>query len=224
MRLGQACSEQTKQKIGDGNRGKIRSQEYRDAVSLRNTGKIQALATVQKRSSSIRNSAKINNRPKQQAAARGEKFYTTGVPCRNGHVGPRYTNGGECYECALAIQRDPKRRAYTLWWGAQDRAKKLELSCNVTREYIESIWPKDDCCPILHQPFVYPDGKPKRRGALPLTPSIDRIKPELGYVEGNVAVISHCANTLKGNCTDPAVFRRIAAWLEEQCANATVMV
>jgi NUMOD3 motif len=209
-------SEETKRKIGEANRGKVRTLEYRQAVSDSLRGRIQSEATVQKRSQSIRNSSKIKDRPKQQAAERGEKFHTTGIPCRNGHTGPRYTNGGECYECALAIQRDPKRRAYTLWWGAQDRAKKLGLPCNVTREYIESIWPKDDRCPILQQAFVYPDGKPKRRGPLPLTPSIDRIRPELGYVEGNVAVISHYVNTLKGNCSDPAVFKRLASWLEEQ--------
>jgi hypothetical protein len=44
--------------------------------------------------------------------------------------------------------------------------------------------------------------------------SLDRIDPVLGYVQGNIAVISHLANTLKNNCTDPQVFRRIAEYLE----------
>lgn len=39
------------------------------------------------------------------------------------------------------------------------------------------------------------------RGPAPNSPSIDRIKPELGYVKGNVRVISHRANTLRSNST-----------------------
>ena len=50
----------------------------------------------------------------------------------------------------------------------------------------------------------------------PAMPSIDRIIPSLGYVPGNVAVISLAANRIKSDCTDPAVFRRVADWLEEQ--------
>lgn len=38
--------------------------------------------------------------------------------------------------------------------------------------------------------------------------------PALGYVPGNIAVISHLANTIKSNCTDPEVFRRVARYLE----------
>jgi hypothetical protein len=45
--------------------------------------------------------------------------------------------------------------------------------------------------------------------------SLDRIKPELGYVLGNIAIISHLANTIKQNCTDPEVFRRLADYVEQ---------
>jgi hypothetical protein len=31
------------------------------------------------------------------------------------------------------------------------------------------------------------------------SPSLDRIIPELGYVKGNIMVISHKANTIKSN-------------------------
>jgi hypothetical protein len=31
---------------------------------------------------------------------------------------------------------------------------------------------------------------------------------------GNIKVISHFANTLKNDCTDPEIFRRLAAYLE----------
>jgi hypothetical protein len=41
-------------------------------------------------------------------------------------------------------------------------------------------------------------------------PSVDRIKPDRGYVRGNVRIISVQANTAKQNITDPDVFQRLA--------------
>jgi 5-methylcytosine-specific restriction endonuclease McrA len=36
---------------------------------------------------------------KSEAKAKGEKFYFTGVPCKNGHIAPRFTSNGGCSEC-----------------------------------------------------------------------------------------------------------------------------
>lgn len=47
------------------------------------------------------------------------------------------------------------------------------------------------------------------------SPTLDKLNPTLGYVKGNVAIISHLANSMKQNVTDPAAFRRLADWLEE---------
>jgi len=52
-------------------------------------------------------------------------------------------------------------------------------------------------------------------GARPDSPSVDRIRPELGYVPGNVAVISVKANFIKGNAT-AAEIRLVAEWLDKQ--------
>jgi hypothetical protein len=57
-------------------------------------------------------------------------------------------------------------------------------------------WP--DVCPILGIPIKRTPG-----AAGDGSPSLDRINPALGYVVGNVRVISHRANTLKSNCTSP---------------------
>ena len=48
----------------------------------------------------------------------------------------------------------------------------------------------------------------------PDNPSLDRVVPELGYVRGNVRVISYWANRLKCDCSDAAVFRRLADYTE----------
>jgi uncharacterized protein YejL (UPF0352 family) len=43
------------------------------------------------------------------------------------------------------------------------------------------------------------------------SPQLDRLVPELGYVVGNVAVISRLANTIKSNAT-PQQIRAVADW------------
>jgi hypothetical protein len=43
--------------------------------------------------------------------------------------------------------------------------------------------------------------KPGLATASPLSPALDRIVPHLGYVPGNVVVVSHRANFIKNNAT-----------------------
>lgn len=46
-------------------------------------------------------------------------------------------------------------------------------------------------------------------------PSVDRLRPELGYVKGNVRVISNRANTLKNNATLDEL-RAVVAYMERE--------
>lgn len=55
-----------------------------------------------------------------------------------------------------------------------------------------------DVCPYLGIPLEKATGSTT---AQPNSPSIDRIVPALGYVKGNVEVISHLANAMKSNAT-----------------------
>lgn len=79
--------------------------------------------------------------------------------------------------------------SYKLWANARHRAKKHGLPCNI--EATDVVIP--EICPVLGIPIV----RRKNRGYSDNSPSIDRIIPELGYVKGNIAVISNRANTLK---------------------------
>lgn len=199
-----------------GNTGKVRSQVLRDQIAASLRGKKQAASTVANRAASIRNSPKLHMRARYIARAAGEKTYRPERPCKRGHW-ERDVKFGECVQCQLDKQRAPEYRSYTMWWTARDRAERLGLPFNLTRKYIEKIWPENEMCPIFGVRFEYPSGPSRGKGSpLPYSPSIDRIRPEKGYVEGNVAIISNRANTMKHNCSDPAVFRRIATWLEEQ--------
>jgi len=81
-----------------------------------------------------------------------------------------------------------------LFNSAKRRAKKLNLNFNITIEYLTSIITKS--CPILNIDFVI-----SKTNISDYSPTLDRIIPELGYVIGNVKVISARANRIKNNAT-----------------------
>jgi hypothetical protein len=63
-------------------------------------------------------------------------------------------------------------------------------------------------CPVLGIPLIVGRGH-----ARDTSPSLDRIDPTKGYVPGNVAVISHKANTMKSNATIDEI-RALLRYLE----------
>ena len=63
-------------------------------------------------------------------------------------------------------------------------------------------------CPILGLPLYSTLGK---KGGGPNSPSLDRIEPALGYVPGNIVVISNRANRLKSDATIEEL-RKIASF------------
>lgn len=58
-----------------------------------------------------------------------------------------------------------------------------------------------------------------RNSSGPASPSLDRLRPERGYVPGNVRVISHRANSIKNDAT-PTELARISVWLTTELDNA----
>jgi len=93
---------------------------------------------------------------------------------------------------------------------AKRRAKLQNIPFNITREYLRSI--ATDECPIFKTHFDWGPsglgiGKIKQN-----SPQLDRVIPELGYVIGNVAFISHQANRIKGEGTMQQHYA-IADWI-----------
>lgn len=74
--------------------------------------------------------------------------------------------------------------------GVKHRAKKFNIPFNLDLEDI--IIPTN--CPLLNIPIYKTEGRVKNN-----TPSLDKINPSLGYVKGNVWVISWKANRTKSN-------------------------
>ena len=97
---------------------------------------------------------------------------------------------------------------------ASKRAKKKNIAFDLSTDYLISIYPRDEICPI----FGF---KMEWLGNKQTSPSIDRIVPELGYIEGNVAWISNRANVLKLNRA-PDILRKIADWIDSQTKDSLV--
>lgn len=144
---------------------------------------------------------------------------TVSRPCKHGHTLGRYRNG-KCIECAkinalVQVKRQrtaawkaahpnrirDKGRAYRknnpeqgLLESARGRARKGGFACTIT--IADIIVP--EFCPLLGIKLERGKGS---GGFRPSSPTLDKIRPELGYVPGNVWVISHRANAIKGNAT-----------------------
>lgn len=89
---------------------------------------------------------------------------------------------------------------------AKRRARAYGIPFQITLEDV--VVP--ECCPVLGINLEWSSG---RRGGGMTSPSLDRIVPSLGYVKGNVAVISWRANCIKRDATATEL-RAIATWLD----------
>jgi hypothetical protein len=84
---------------------------------------------------------------------------------------------------------------------AERRANKLGIPFDLSPDYIYSIWPKDNTCPVFGTEFVIA----RKNQACDTSASIDRINPRLGYIIGNVAIISGKANRIKNDATQEEI-------------------
>jgi hypothetical protein len=80
------------------------------------------------------------------------------------------------------------KRLENILWLARRRAEKNGYAFSITREHI--VVPA--LCPYLGVPFADQGD---------YVPTIDRIKPELGYVPSNILVVTKRANRIKNNAT-----------------------
>ena len=151
-----------------------------------------------------------------EAKALGLKRFSGGKPCKHGHVGERMTSCGTCCVCRKAQKakhytKHPKRKwAESVIAGAKYRMRQLGRGheCTITAPYIYSIAP--DRCPIFGTEFVFAGRKVNKESA-----TIDRLIPELGYVPGNIAVISMKANQIKNAYRSEDILK-VGEWLKSR--------
>ena len=91
-------------------------------------------------------------------------------------------------------RKNPKE---TMVINAKVRAKKYGFPCDISVEMLE--WPTH--CPIFGIELDYSATKPGERKQRANYPTLDRRVNDLGYVKGNVFVISHKANRIKSDAT-----------------------
>lgn len=92
---------------------------------------------------------------------------------------------------------------YRMFCQAKTRAKRLGISFQIRLNDVPEV---PEYCPVLGLKL-----SPSPRGsARASSPSLDKIIPSLGYVPGNVRVISNRANRLKNDCTPEEIVK--IAW------------
>lgn len=137
---------------------------------------------------------------RRRAVEDGQHTYH-GRPCRQCQTTERHLNTGKCVKCqaegntyysrntedqkakrrADMRRKWKERRVEHLWDMAKHRAKVKGLAFDI--DLSDIVIP--EVCPVLGIPMD--------------SPSLDRHNNDLGYVKGNVKVISKRANHLKNN-------------------------
>lgn len=137
---------------------------------------------------------------KMDGYKRGCVVWLCSCDCGKTHrVQSSLLNNGRVKSCGcLAVDNRTKHGKYktieySLLCGARARAKSKGIECSITLDDIKI----PSHCPVLGIELI------STRGVItsPGSPTIDRVDNSLGYIPGNVAVISHRANTLKTNIT-----------------------
>jgi len=96
--------------------------------------------------------------------------------------------------------------AIYLWKYAKRRAKEKQLPVTLVLEDIKV----PEYCPVLGFKLIPGEGK-----VHDASPTLDKIIPSLGYIPGNIIVMSKKANTLKSNGTLEE-HKKLVKWMEEQ--------
>ena len=122
----------------------------------------------------------------------------------------RQDNKEKIVESLKKYRQNNKEKLIVRW--AKTRANKNNVPFDIDEDYIKKIWPKHNICPIFKIKF--------ERGNLDQSPSLDRIIPKLGYVKGNVQIMSHKANRIKNNATFEELVI-IGKYYERQLASRT---
>lgn len=92
------------------------------------------------------------------------------------------------------------------------RARKIGVTCALTIEDVKRLI-ETKTCPVFGFPLEITIGSGATSGGKPNSLSFDRINPSLGYVPGNVYVISYRANVLKRDATLEEL-KQLVAWME----------
>ena len=128
----------------------------------------------------------------------------------------KYSRDGLTKYCKTCISTrgkefQKKRPFYRTVENARRRAKARDLPFSLTEEYLESIW--TGVCPVFQTRLNLPSHGEGHTVTV-TRPSLDRIRPDMGYVKGNVIWISSTANLIKSNASSADILA-VGAWLQQ---------
>ena len=101
------------------------------------------------------------------------------------------TKGGYVAERWHSPEKFLRTKVTSTFVKARERAKEKNVNFNITINFLLNIFPPNYECPILKEKMIWSNKKTH------LTPSLDRIEPNKGYIKGNVRWIADIANVLK---------------------------
>ena len=91
------------------------------------------------------------------------------------------------------------------------RAKEQGVPCDLTGDFLEALWQEQDgLCFYTDYEMVWRVGSGLTINSL----SVDKIIPERGYVQSNVVLCTHRANTIKNNLTLDEMKLWMPSWYE----------
>jgi hypothetical protein len=99
-----------------------------------------------------------------------------------------------------------KRMSWNLH-SAKHRCKDSDIPFDID---VDDLHPFPLHCPVLG---IQLDWLADARAVVDHSPSLDRMDPTLGYVRGNVTIISNRANRIKNDASLDEV-RKVVSWLE----------
>jgi hypothetical protein len=99
------------------------------------------------------------------------------------------------------VKADRKYWLYRLLVQTRGRCARGGILFSLAQDDVEL----PDTCPITKRALLYVSDRRDNDG-----PSLDRIIPALGYVRGNVRILSRRANRIRQDCLDPDIFRALA--------------
>jgi hypothetical protein len=132
------------------------------------------------------------------------------ILCR-GSLKYYYRNKEECKRRTMSSRRKHREK-----YPEHHIFIRIKTKCktrNIPFEIEESDIIIPEFCPVLGIKLNMSHGKPRDS-----SPSIDRINPKLGYVKGNIMIISNRANTVKSNGTAEE-HEKIAKYIRDNTKN-----
>lgn len=106
----------------------------------------------------------------------------------------------------LRIEKSPQHNLTFLLREIKCRCRKNNIPFNVS---VKDFTEFPTHCPDLRVPLIYGN----KAKASPHSATVDRIIPELGYVSGNVRIISYRANVMKQNASLEEMKTIAESWL-----------